>query len=104
VKEICSGENWEEIENWTESLNHYNERMTTFASRLNGSKRITHHNNHYSRHYDHDRESHHNCSRPGIFLEQVQKIYGTATVGLDLTTLGNHSHRTPVTSSGNAEK
>jgi hypothetical protein len=94
VKEICSGENWEEIENWTESLDHYNERMTRFASRLNGSKRITHYSG----------ESHDNCSRSSIFLEQIQKIYGTATVGLDLTTLGNHSHRTPVTSSGNAEK
>jgi hypothetical protein len=100
AKEICSGKNWERIENWTESLDHYNGRMTTFASRLNGSKRIMSENYHFR----HDRESHYNCTRSGVFLEQVRNIYRTATVGLDLTTLGNHVYRTPATSSGNAEK
>lgn len=103
AKEICSGKNWGKIENWTESLAHYYERMTTFASRLSGSQRITHQNNHHSYHCDHSGDSHSNCSRSGKVLEQIQQIYRTATVGLDLMTLGNHVYGTPVTSSDDTE-
>jgi hypothetical protein len=99
AKEICSGENWEKVENWTESLDHYHERLTTFSSRLNGSQRIMHKNHDYSYQFEPTRKSHYGCSRSGTFLEQVRKIYRTATVGLDLTTWGNHAYRTPVTSS-----
>jgi hypothetical protein len=104
AKEICSGKNWGKIENWTESLAHYYERMTTFASRLSGPQRITHQNNRHSYRYDRDRDSHSNCSRSGKVLEQVEQIYRTATVGLDLMTLGNHVYRTPVASSDGTEK
>jgi hypothetical protein len=104
AKEICDGKNWEKIENWTESLDHYYERMTTFASRLNGPQRITHRNNCHSYDYDHNRDCHSNCSRSRKVLEQVQQIYGTAAVGLDLTVLGNHVYRTPVASSDDTEK
>jgi hypothetical protein len=103
AKEVCSGKNWEKIENWTESLDHYYKRMTTFASRLNGPQRITHHDCH-GFYGNHSGDSHSNCSRSRKVLEQVQQIYRTATVGLDLMTLGNHVYRTPVASIDDTEK
>ena len=103
AKEICGDRNWGKIENWTESLAHYYERMTTFASRLSGSQHIKHQNDHPGLYFGDNRDSHSNCSRSGEVLEQVQQIYRTATVGLDLMTLGNHVYRTPVTSSDDSE-
>ena len=102
AKEICSGENWEEIENWTESLDQYYERMTKFTSRLNGPRRISHRDQGY--YFDGNGIFHDNCSRSDDVLERVRQIYRAASVGLDLMTLGNHVYRTPVISGDNTEK
>jgi hypothetical protein len=92
AKEICGGDNWELIENWTGSIDHYHERMRIFARRLDGPNRIYHTRNGYNE------PSHSGCSLSNEILKKVDKIYKSDTVGLRLELVGNHIYRNSVSS------
>ena len=89
AKEICSGDNWELIENWTGSIDHYRERMKRFAERLGGPYRIFGRRSGY-RHY--------RCSLSQEILPEIDTIYQNCTVGLKLEIVGNHVYRKAVSS------
>ena len=93
-KSFCGGDNWELLENWTDSIDHYHQRMTAFARRVDGPLRV---------YFEGRRDHHSSCSLSAKLLEERDKIYRDCIVGLRLDVVGNHVYRTS-DSSGNESK
>jgi len=94
AKELCGGDNWELLENWTDSIDHYHQRMIKFAKRVGGPQRV-----YFEGWHDH----HSGCSLSAKLLKERDEIYQNCVVGLRLDVVGNHIYRTS-DSSGNESK
>jgi hypothetical protein len=108
AKEICSGDNWELVENWTGSVDQYHQRMRKFDERLGGPRRISCQSNPYSnrrKHYSNAGEQFHSkCSLSGTLLVEIDNIYQSCKVGLRLEMVGNHVYRKAVSSNDESDK
>jgi hypothetical protein len=85
AKELCGGDNWELLENWTDSIDHYHQRMTEFARRLGGPQRAL---------KVRPGQNHSGCSLSAKLLKERDEIYQNCIVGLTLDVVGNHVYRT----------
>ena len=82
------------LENWTDSIDQYHQRMNEFARKLGGPQRVN---------LDGRRDHHSDCSLSAKLLKEREEIYQNCIVGLRLDVVGNHVYRTS-DSSGNDSK